>query len=184
MYFEKPGPDNTDEVIGIILREARTRGIKHLVVASTMGASAKKLMEAARGADVKIVVVTHNVGFSEEGKDEFDPQIRKELIDAGHSVLTGTMATRNINKAVSTKWGGYSQTEIVNATLRMFGQGVKVCPEITAMAADTGLIPFEDIIAAAGTGRGWDTAMVIRANSSNRFFDIKIREILCKPKSF
>lgn len=184
MYFDKPGPENTEAVIRIMLETAKERGLKHLVVAGTGGDSAKKLLAAMAWKDLKLVVVTHNYGFSEEGKVTFDPKIREELTRAGHTVLTATMATRNINKAVSTKFGGYSQTELVTTTLRMFGQGMKVCPEITAMAADAGLIPFDDVIAAAGTARGWDTAVIIRATSSNRFFDQKIREILCKPKSF
>jgi uncharacterized protein len=184
MYFDAPGPVNTPKVIEIVLAEAQRRGLTHLVVAATGGDSAKALLAAATGRDVKIVAVSHNYGFSEEGKVGMNPEIRAELIAAGHQVLTATMATRNINKAISTKFGGYSQTEIVSATLRIFGQGMKVCPEIAAMAADAGLIPFDDVIAVAGTGRGWDTAVVIRATSSNRFFDLKIREVLCKPKSF
>ena len=64
----------------------------------------------------------------------------------------------------------------------MFSQGVKVCVEISAMAADSGVIPFDDVITIAGTGRGADTACLIRANSSNRFFKIRIKEIIAKPK--
>ena len=45
-------------------------------------------------------------------------------------------------------------------------------------------LSFSDIIAVAGTGRGADTAAVIKANSSNRFFDIKLREYLVKPLDF
>ncbi len=184
MYFDKPGMEHTEAVIKAVADAAKRLDIKHLVAASTGGGSAKELLKAIEGTDLKMVVVTHNVGFAEEGRDEFDPDIRTEITKAGHLVLTGTMPTRNINKAVSSRLGGYSQTEIVNAALRMFGQGAKVCPEITAMAADAGLIPFEDVIAVAGTGRGWDTAMVLKANSSNKFFDMKIREIICKPRSF
>ncbi|MFO8058510.1 MAG: pyruvate kinase alpha/beta domain-containing protein [bacterium] len=183
-YFDSPGREHTDEVVRIVLSAAKEKGLGHLVVASTIGDSSKKLMEAASGHDVKIITVTHNVGFAHEGEGEFDSTVREELEKAGHPVLTATMATRNINKAISARLGGYSQTEIINSTLRMFGQGMKVCPEIAAMAADAGLVPCQDVIAVAGTGRGWDTAVVLQANSSNRFFDIKIKEILCKPRSF
>jgi uncharacterized protein len=182
-YFEKPGPVNTDAVIDLVCRELAARGLTHVVVAGTGGDSAAKLLPRLP-AGVKLVVVSHNVGFLEEGKVPFDPAIRERITAAGHVVLTGTMATRNINKAISTRLGGYSETEIINAVMRMFGQGMKVCPEIAAMAADSGLIPFGDVIAVAGTGRGWDTAVVIRANSSNRYFDQKIREVLCKPADF
>lgn len=40
------------------------------------------------------------------------------------------------------------------------------------------------VVPVAGTGRGADTAAILSANSSNRFFDIKIREILAKPRHF
>jgi len=184
MYFEKAGPKNTDRAIVAAVAAAKDRGIKHIVAASTTGASAGKLVRAVQGGDLKVVVVTHNTGFSEPGGNEFEPAAREEVYAAGHVVLTATMVTRNINKAISSRMGGFSHTEIINAALRMFGQGMKVLPEITAMAADAGLIPFEDVVAIAGTGRGYDTAAVLKADSSNRFFDIKIREIICKPRNF
>ena len=183
MYFEKPGPENTDAVIKAALETATERGLKHIVAAATVGKSVEKLVKAA-GPGLTIVAVTHNVGFGEEGKGEFDPAVREAMTRAGHFVLTATLATRNINKAISNRFGGYSQTEIVNASLRIFGQGAKVAIEVTAMAADAGLVPFDDVIAIGGTGRGWDTALIVRANSSNRFFDLKVREIICKPRSF
>jgi uncharacterized protein len=184
MYFDKPGPENTKPAIKLVLETAKEKGISHIVVASTSGKSVPVLLDEIADKNLKVIVVTHNVGFSEEGKNEFDPKIKKEIEDAGHTVLTSTMATRNINKAISSKFGGYSQIEIINSSLRMLGQGMKVCPEITAMAADSGLIPFDDVIAVAGTGKGWDTAVIIKANSSNHFFKQKIREIICKPNSF
>jgi len=52
------------------------------------------------------------------------------------------------------------------------------------MAADAGLIPIDDVIAVAGTAQGADTAAIIAANSTNRFFDLKVREILAKPRGF
>ena len=63
------------------------------------------------------------------------------------------------------------------------GQGMKVVIEITVMAADAGLVRTdEDIIAVGGSGRGADTAVVLRPVNSNDFFDLKVKEILCKPR--
>jgi hypothetical protein len=76
--------------------------------------------------------------------------------------------------------GSLSYEQTVADTLRIFGQGTKVMVEIVAMSADAGLIPFSEVIAVAGTGRD----AVIKANSSNRFFDIKVREYLVKPRDF
>lgn len=52
------------------------------------------------------------------------------------------------------------------------------------MAADAGLVRTdEDIIAIAGSHRGADTAVVMRAANSRDLFRTRITEILCKPLS-
>jgi uncharacterized protein len=49
-------------------------------------------------------------------------------------------------------------------------------------ACDAGLIPEGvDVIAVSGTGRGADTVVIIEPRASDRFFDVKIRQILAKP---
>ncbi len=53
------------------------------------------------------------------------------------------------------------------------------------MAADAGLVRTdEDIIAIAGTRSGADTAIVVRPVNSQDFFDLKVKEILCKPSNW
>lgn len=183
MYFPDAGEKHTDETLNIAKETALTRGIKDVVVASTRGKTALKAAEIFRGAGVNLVVVTHNTGFNEPGKQEFDPEIRQKLAEEGVKVLTGTMVLRNLDTAIRKKFS-YSETEIVNATLRMFCQGAKVCVEMAAMASDAGLVPPGDVIAIAGTSYGADTAMIIASRPSNQFFDIKVREILIKPREF
>ena len=57
------------------------------------------------------------------------------------------------------------------------------CGIVWIMAADAGLVRTdEDIIAIAGSGRGADTAVVMRPANAHDFFDLKVREILCKPR--
>jgi len=71
---------------------------------------------------------------------------------------------------------------IVAQALRLLGQGVKVSAEIVAEACDAGLIPEgADVVAVAGTGKGADTVAMVEAHPSDRFFDIKIKQILAKP---
>ena len=73
--------------------------------------------------------------------------------------------------------------DVMADTFRMFCQGMKVCVEIVAMAADVGAIPIEqDVISIAGTGRGADTAIVIKPAHTLNIFDIRIREIIAKPR--
>ena len=69
-----------------------------------------------------------------------------------------------------------------SCTLRIFGEGAKVCCEIAIMAADAGLVRTdEDVICVGGSHREADTAMVLRPVNTHRFFDMKVKEILCKP---
>lgn len=184
MYFDKAGMENTDITIKIALNYAAMHGIKDIVVASTTGFTAEKIMETPGREAFNVVVVTHNTGFKAEGAQSFPDDIREKLLKAGMKVHTGTMVLRSLGTAIRELGGGYSEQELIANTLRMFSQGIKVCVEITAMAADAGLIPFSDVVVIAGTGRGADTVCLIRANSSNRFFNIKIREIIAKPKEF
>jgi hypothetical protein len=59
---------------------------------------------------------------------------------------------------------------------------MKVCFEITLMAADAGAIPIgENVIAVAGQGRGADTAIVIKSANTTSLFDLDVQEILAKP---
>jgi hypothetical protein len=76
----------------------------------------------------------------------------------------------------------YVEGEVIANTLRIFGEGMKVVCEIAMMAADSGLVRTdEDVIAIAGSSRGADTAVVMKPANTHSFFDLKIKEILCKP---
>jgi hypothetical protein len=84
---------------------------------------------------------------------------------------------------VRKKLGTYELEEIIAYTLRIFGQGMKVACEIALMAADAGLVRTDEpAIAIAGTGQGADTAVVLRPANAQTFFDMRIMEILCKPR--
>jgi hypothetical protein len=183
MYFEKAGKENTQKTLQIAKEEALKRGIDHIVVASTFGETALAASEILRGTGIKLVVVTHNTGIREPNLQTFDPEIKNKIENMGGKVHTGTMVLRGLGTALKER-GSPSYEQIVADTLRIFGQGTKVMVEIVAMSADAGYIPFSDVIAVAGTGRGADTAAIIKANSSNRFFDIKLREYLVKPCDF
>ena len=78
-------------------------------------------------------------------------------------------------------YGTNTSTALANI-LRVLGQGMKVCVEITMMACDAGCIkPSEKVLVVAGTGSGADFAVVATAASSNNIRSLKINEIICKP---
>ena len=71
---------------------------------------------------------------------------------------------------------------IVAQTLRMFAQGMKVVVECAYMAADAGLIHMDrDIVSIAGSGRGADTAVVLKPSHLHTMFDLYVKEIIAKP---
>ncbi len=183
MVHERPGFQNTEATLDAAIRAAHEKGIPAIVVASTRGDTGILCARKLQGTGIHLIVVSHNYGFKTPGEVEFRPDAKREIESMGGKVHTGTMVLRSLGTALRDKFGG-SEQEIVANTLRILGQGMKVCVEITAMAADAGLIPSEDVIAVAGTGRGADTAVIIAPQPSNRFFDLKIREIIAKPYDF
>jgi hypothetical protein len=75
-----------------------------------------------------------------------------------------------------------TESDIMADTLRVFGQGLKVAIEIAMMAADAGLVSTsERVISVGGTGRGADTAIVLKPVNTSDFFDMRVGEIICKP---
>jgi hypothetical protein len=183
VYHERAGIENTEKTLRVALDYTLDHNLRDIVVASTKGYTAQALLRLSGGKGLNVVVVTHNTGFDGKGSQQFPLEMRQRLNERGIRVLTGTMVLRSLGTAIREKTG-YSEQDLIANTLRMFCQGIKVCVEIVAMAADAGLIPCSDVISVAGTGRGADTACLVKADSSNRFFDIKIREILIKPKEF
>jgi hypothetical protein len=88
-----------------------------------------------------------------------------------------------VGSAFSEKNGGTTINEVVCQTLYRFCQGMKVAIEIVLMAADAGLIPVDrEVMAIAGTSEGADTAIVVQPSYSRKFLDLKIKEIIAKPR--
>jgi len=111
------------------------------------------------------------------------PENRAAIEAAGAKILTCQHALGGIGRAVRKKWGTYAMDEIVAQTLRIFGEGTKVCVEMALMAADAGLVRVgEPCIAIAGTGRGADTAVVLIPANVQQFFDLRVMEVLVKPR--
>jgi hypothetical protein len=180
-YFEQPGRVNTDCALRIAKKRAEELDIRTILIASTGGTTGVKAAQLF--ADRKVVVVTHSTGFTQPNFQELTEENRAQIEAAGTTILTCQHALGGINRAVRRKLGTYELDEIIAFVLRTFGQGMKVCVEITLMAADAGVVRVDEpCIAIAGTGRGADTAVVLTPANAQSFFDLKIHEILCKPR--
>ena len=183
-YFPKPGASNTPVLLDAVIKRAKELSIRKVIVATCSGDTAFSAAEKL-GADVKIIAVTHVAGFAAPNEQELSEENRKKLEKAGVVVFTGQHAFGGVGRAVRNKLSTYQVDEIMAYTLRIFGQGTKVAVEIALMAADAGLVRTdEDVIAIGGSGAGADTALVLQPANSSRFFDLKVREIICKPSNF
>jgi len=179
-YFENPGRDNTEEVLHIARQRAEELGIKNIVVASTRGDTAVRAMGVFQG--LRVIIVTHVTGMREPDTQEFTEENRKMVESKGGIIVTAAHTFAGLSRAMRNKYNMYVLGEVIADTLRIFGQGMKVVCEIAMMAADSGLVRTdEDVISIAGTGRGADTAVVLKPVNSRNFFDLKVKEILCKP---
>lgn len=184
MIWETAGPDNTEKTLKIAIAKAKEANIPWLVIASNTGATIRRALELGASGH-SITCITHHVGFKGPGIDEMPQSERLYLQEYAVKILTTTHVLAGVDRGVRNKFGGIYPAEIMASALRMLGQGVKVCVEISVMALDAGLIPYgERVIAVGGTSSGADTAVVIRPAHSNSIFDSKVEEILCKPRTW
>jgi len=181
VYFEKPGRENTEAALRAAKQRADELGIKTALVASTEGDTAAKAMEILKG--MRVIAVSWATGWGEPNVQRFTEENRKIVESNGGTILTTTHIFGGVSRAMRDKFNTYVIGDTVASTLRVLGDGMKVVCELAMMAADSGVVPSgEDVIAIAGTGRGADTAVVLKPVNSTRFFDLKVREIICKPR--
>jgi len=181
--FEKPGPQNTDQTLEIALERAKSLGIRQVVVASSHGETARKAQTLLGPEGISVVAVTLAHGWEHLGWC-MTPEEREALVAIGVRVVTGLHALGDgVATAFSEKHGGRAIEEMVRDTFYCFGQGMKVAVECLLMAADAGALDTsEEVIAIAGTNTGADTAIVCKPTYPHTFLDLRIQEVLAKPR--
>ncbi len=180
VYFKEKGDVNTETVLELVKERAEKLSIKSIVVASTRGETGVKTTETFKGYNV--IVATHSTGFQGHDIQELTTENREEILKAGGKILTTTHAFGGVGRAIRRRFNTYQSNEIIANTLRLFGEGTKVAVEIALMAADAGLVSVkEDLISIGGSNTGADTALILRPANVQDFFNVKVREIICKP---
>lgn len=150
-------------------------------MASTSGRTGVLAAQYLKG--LVLVVVSHSTGFLRPDYQEMDPKNREKIEAAGGRILTCQHAFGGVGRAVRKKLGSYQVDEIMAFTLRVFGEGAKVAIEVALMAADAGFIQTrEPCLAIGGSGSGADTALILKPTNSQTFFDLRVMEILAKPR--
>jgi uncharacterized protein len=137
----------------------------------------------------KVVVVGLVIGPREHDLDatevkSFSEDVRKAVEAKGAAVLHTTHSFAGLGRALREQlnWDA-NPISLISKTLRIFGSAMKVACEVTMMATDSGLLDTaQDVVAIAGTGRGAYTVIVLRPVNTHRFFDLRVKEIVCKPR--
>jgi len=183
VYFKDPGKVNSCDALIIAKRRADELGIKDLVVASYTGETGALAAEIFKGYN--LIVVAGMVGFIEPNQDRMKPEYKKAIEENGGKILRACHSFGGLGRAVNKKFNAIQVDEIIAHVLRLFGAGVKVACECACMAADAGLIRTDrEVMALGGNGGGVDTVVVLLPSNTHRFFDMRIREIVCKPRSW
>jgi hypothetical protein len=182
MFFDEPGKVNTEQTLKLAYGRGVELGIDEVVLASTKGDTAYMALEIFKG--FKIVSVTYHCGFKEPFQNVMTTEVREDLERKKVRVISGTHALSGVERAIAKKYTGSYPVLLIADTLRLFGQGTKVAIEVSIMAADGGALSGKDIIAIGGTGRGSDAALVIKPANQSDFFDLRVREVICKPRDF
>ncbi len=182
IYFEGAGVENTEACIEILVSLAK-EGFKDFVIASTTGRTGRLAAERLKDFGVNLVVVAHSVGFKGPNEDEFLPENLEALTKLKAKVYKGTILTHSLETALAKKFSGVYPTLLIAQSLRRLGEGMKVCCEIVMEACDAGLIKEgQEVVAMAGTAKGADTVTIIKSAASKRFLDLRVLEILAKPR--
>lgn len=184
-YFKQGGPKNTDTALHVSKKYANEFSVRDIIIASTTGMTAQKSLDYFSPTEFNIVILTHSYYFAGlDKKQEFPEQLMNELREKGLKIFSMTHALGAVSRSFRLALNQWMPVEIMAKYLRQnFCQGVKVCMEIAAMAADAGLISDlnKDIICIAGTGRGADTVCLIKPMPTSMFDKLRVKAIFAKP---
>jgi hypothetical protein len=183
-YFDEASWGHTDETLKIVrvYLDANPE-IQDIIVATTRGNTG--LAASEMFSDKNLIVVSHQEGFAEPNENELEKEKRNKIEAKDVKILTATHAMAGIARGIRKELGTWTPAELMAVAYRTFSQGTKVCAEIAMMAADAGLVRVDkDVVCIAGTGRGADTAWIVRPTYTSRFPKLKMKACLCKPFEF
>ena len=182
VYFDDTGPQNTADCVRIACDRVK-QGVRHVVVASTTGETGLKFARALEGTKTTLVSVAISTGWRGPNIQALDEAARAKMESMGVKVHVGTIPTDGLEAALAKSYQGVYPSQIVAETLWRFGHGTKVAVEVVMMACDAGLVPEgEDVLGVGGTNRGSDAVLLIKSAATRNFQDLKVLEILAKPR--
>jgi hypothetical protein len=190
-YFDEPGEGNTQWVIEAVSQRLEAGGIKKVIVASTSGETAAKFARSLKGR-VELICVSQAPYLREWGQEWpcLKQKFRRQMERLGVAIIDRAPYVFHNSVLEAAPWSDAFPERLVKETLYCFGQGMKVAVEVVLMAVSCGYVtPFEDVIGVGGSGKGADTAIVLRATYPACLFDkdpakrLEIKEVIAMPIS-
>jgi len=195
LYFNKPGPHNTHNVIHAVKARVREGNVTHVVVASISGQTALRVAEELKELGIPVVCVSGFPGWGAQHGVEY-PFVKKEtkerleelnvpIIDKMPSTLSGDTLDYSL-----ARYGYMPVSWVVAETLEAVGgYGLKTAVEVALMATDSGTVPpAVNVISIAGSDKGADTAIVAKTAYSSCMFSrdsaqrFQVLEIIAMPR--
>ena len=179
-YFDKPGKQNTDDVIEAVRTSIRETNMSYLIVSSTSGETALKFVKALKDQKLRIICVSEPPSRKTWG-DEWpciSQATRKKL--ERHEVTIIDRVPYKFHDSVleMARWYTPTPEHIVGDTLAFVGgQGLKVAVEAMFMAVQAGYVaPNREVIAVAGYGGGADTAVIVKTCFPENLFSPEVEK--------
>jgi hypothetical protein len=196
LYFDEPGPQNTELVLEAASRRARELGITSVVVATDSGKTARAAL-AHFGAGFQLIAVTNPAGMTLEvaALHDYLPRFREhkqELARRGVSTVPASLGEaaraeleRMGARVVRVDWRRLVEYANSNlGDLDRIGVATRVGLTICIAARLAGAIPVgAEVIALSGCGFGGggaDTALVVR--SAETYGGWRVLETLARPR--
>ena len=190
-YFDEPGEGNSQLVIEAVSQRLEAGGVNKVIVASTSGETAAQFARSLKGKAELICV--SEAPYRREWGEEWPclkREFRQELERFGAVIIDRAPYVFHSSVSEAARWSAAFSERLVRETLYCFGQGMKVAVEVALLAVSCGYVtPYEDVIGVGGSGKGADTAIVLRATYPACLFDkdptkrLEIKEIIAMPIS-
>lgn len=159
------------DILKAAIEAAKKNHISTMVVASTTGATASRLLEFIKGEKLRMIVVTHDEGKSPE-KRRFNEGIQKKLLDHGITVYTHNPRLILLRKIIGKFFGKFGIPpwhKHLREVRVKYGTGVKVCHIIVQMLMAGKILKEGRVVAIGGKKSGADSAGIFLIGPDNKW---------------
>lgn len=159
------------DILKAAIDAAKKNNISTLVIASTTGNTALKLLELVKGQNLQMIVVTHDEGKPAQ-EIRFNEDIRNTLLANKAICYTHNPRLIILRKIIGKAFGifGFPRWyRHLKEIKESYGTGIKVCNIIIQMLMEGKVLGDERVVAIAGTKSGADSAAIFYVTPKNKW---------------